>query len=116
MSDWRRAGEALERRRKEIGISKALLARRAEVDQSTIYKAINGERRGPDTYEKLDGALGWPAGTLIGIAYGGEPPADLRTDMDRLRSVERDVADMREDLRSMRAALNKLLDQEPDGV
>lgn len=107
-----RLGAALEARRIQLGMSKAELARRAHISESYVYKAISGTvQLGQDACRRLDGALGWPTGTIEEIVAGGEPPADAVSDPDRLARLEAQLARHDTDLAAVNVAVDQLCDE-----
>lgn len=116
--DWERMGQAIEERRGALDLSKAAVARRGPIDSSTLYHAIQGSKRSAATYEKIEKALNWPAGTLERIGQGGDPPEDALDDSARLRRIEEratsqemEVRRLTEEVRDLNGELSALSDQ-----
>jgi transcriptional regulator with XRE-family HTH domain len=106
-----RVGQSIEGRRLQLGMSKAELARRAHLSESTVHKAISGSLQlGEDSLRKLDGALGWPTGTLEAVLDGADPPPDAVSDPDRLARLEARLDRLAADLAAAHTALDRVLD------
>ena len=67
-------GEVVQARRTELGISRAELARRAEVDPKTVQSLEQDARWPLDVNRaRIEAALGWAPGSLDAIRNGNEP-------------------------------------------
>jgi transcriptional regulator with XRE-family HTH domain len=116
--DWHAVSDAANRRIHQLGLSKAEVARRSGLSESTIYK-LTTERTAlaPSNLSKVDRALDWPAGTLLKVgAEGAEPPSDVSTDPSRLKAVEDRLADFQVRLDLLAGLVEQLVDRggEPD--
>lgn len=69
-----KVGDQVVTRRAELGLSRAELARRADVDPKTL-QTLEQNRRWPQDVNraKIEQALGWAPGSLEAIRDGGEP-------------------------------------------
>lgn len=69
-----KVGDQVVTRRAELGLSRAELARRADVDPKTL-QTLERDRRWPQDVNraKIEQALGWAPGSLEAIRDGGEP-------------------------------------------
>lgn len=69
-----KVGDQVVTRRAELGLSRAELARRADVDPKTL-QTLEQDRRWPQDVNraKIEQALGWAPGSLEAIRDGGEP-------------------------------------------
>jgi len=76
MRDIAEVGRIVARRRLELGMDAAQLARSAAVDPKTVASLEHGERWPRDrSRAAIEAALGWKAGSLDDIRAGGEPTA-----------------------------------------
>ena len=76
MRDIAEVGRVVARRRLELGMDAAQLARTAAVDPKTVASLEHGERWPRDRSRvAIEAALGWRAGSLDDIRAGGEPTA-----------------------------------------
>jgi transcriptional regulator with XRE-family HTH domain len=76
MRDIAEVGRVVARRRLELGMDAAQLARTAAVDPKTLGSLEHGERWPRDrSRAAIEAALGWKAGSLDDIRAGGEPTA-----------------------------------------
>jgi transcriptional regulator with XRE-family HTH domain len=74
MRDIAEVGRIVARRRLELGMDAAQLARTAAVDPKTVASLEHGERWPRDRSRvSIESALGWKAGSLDDIRAGGEP-------------------------------------------
>jgi transcriptional regulator with XRE-family HTH domain len=74
MRDIAEVGRIVARRRLELGMDAAQLARGAAVDPKTVASLEHGERWPRDRSRAgIESALGWKAGSLDDIRAGGEP-------------------------------------------
>jgi transposase-like protein len=102
-ADWTRAGKAVDARIIARGAKIRAVARQAGIDPSTLWKLRRGHGQllSPQLRTRIDGALGWPAGTIDRIANDPNylPPADPDpADPDRLEVIERQLAEALERL------------------
>lgn len=71
VEEMRRAGEAVETRMKELGLTAPQLAKKAGISPATVRSFIRGERRLHDnTVERLVAALEWPPGEVSRRVWG----------------------------------------------
>jgi transcriptional regulator with XRE-family HTH domain len=76
MRDIAEVGRIVARRRLELGMDAAQLARTAAVDPKTVASLEHGERWPRDRSRAgIEAALGWKAGSLDDIRAGGQPTA-----------------------------------------
>lgn len=114
--DWERAGQAVEKRIGELGVPYRGIAKRADVDPSTLWKVRTGA--GCDVSEtvrrKLDVALQWPQGTIDRVAVDRryEPPVAVLTDPERLSALEASVTDLRKTVADLNRQIRRLLADE----
>jgi len=74
MRDIAEVGRIVARRRMELGMDAAQLARTAAVDPKTLASLEHGVRWPRDRSRAgIESALGWKAGSLDDIRAGGEP-------------------------------------------
>jgi transposase-like protein len=104
--DWERVGQAIDRRILERGVKIRAIARRAEVDPTTLWRLRrgHGELLSPQLRNRIEAALEWPPGTIdrIGSDPDYTPPIDPPpVDRDRLVNVEAE-------LRALRAEIERL--------
>jgi transcriptional regulator with XRE-family HTH domain len=72
VDELRRAGEAVETRMKELGLTVPQLAKKAGISPATVRSFIRGERRlHDDTIERLVAALDWAPGEISRRVWGG---------------------------------------------
>jgi hypothetical protein len=84
----------------------AWLVRQTEADPGTIGDFLNGNRWPKyKTQGRIEKALGWPAGTLMDIADGGEPP---EVDAEPAQGVGGDTQDAETE--------DELLYRRPEGL
>lgn len=70
--EWRRAGEIVAERMKELGLNAPRLAEKAEVHPSTVRALINGTRwPHATTRDRIVGALGWSPDEVTRRVWGG---------------------------------------------
>lgn len=88
--DWERVGEAIERRRQELRLSKAEVQRRANVSQPTLDGYLAGAPiRWASKIRGICDALEWTPDSIERLAAGGDavPTKTTLTDVEaRLRS------------------------------
>jgi len=113
VKDWVRMGDAIEERRKALDLTKAAVARRARISESTLYHAVHGSKRSEATYLAIERALNWPAGTLKHIGGGGDAPPEPLDDPARLRRVEERTDQHASELKAL-AATNARLAKKVD--
>ena len=79
-----KVGDQVVTRRAELGLSRAELARRADVDPKTL-QTLEQDRRWPQDVNraKIEQALGWAPGSLEAIRDGGEPTTAVGDFADR---------------------------------
>lgn len=80
-TDEARAIDAVRARLRELGWTQAKLQDEAPAAEATIRDFLTGKRWPRDqTLDRIDGALGWPLGSIAGIAEGAPIPRteDLR--------------------------------------
>lgn len=77
----RRAGDAVEARRQELALTQHQLARRAHVASDRVG-VIERAEEWPQTRTRkaIEAALGWREGTLLRIARGEDPEAQVAED------------------------------------
>jgi len=74
MRDIAEVGRIVARRRLELGMDAAQLARTAAVDPKTVASLEHGQRWPRDrSRASIEAALQWKAGSLDDIRAGGEP-------------------------------------------
>lgn len=75
--DIKRLGEAIETRRRELGITQAEFAERGELALATVQRVESGKiNPRAKTWKGLDQGAGWPPGTSQAIAEGSPIPED----------------------------------------
>lgn len=88
-------GEAVQTRRSELGLSRAELARRADVDPKTLQSLEQDARWPLDVNRaRIEAELGWAPGSLDSLREGGEPTL-LQPDRPRRATPKFTVADQR---------------------
>lgn len=102
--DYDAVADAVERRMRELGMTKTTLARAADVDRATIAKLLSRTAWTirPANLGKIERALDWPVGTIERLGDHRPPadqPLDLDAIVDRLDTIAREVNDLRALLR-----------------
>jgi len=97
--------EALRRERLRRGENQRHVAARFGVSQPSYYRWENGEATPRDKYRPAVAAyLGLDSPRLTKLLYETEEPATYTEMMERIAALERDVADLKEQLRTGRSA------------
>ncbi|GAA1765976.1 MazG nucleotide pyrophosphohydrolase domain-containing protein [Streptomonospora arabica] len=65
--------DAIDARRRHLGLKRWQLAHRAGVDPATIANLARGATVRPRTAARVEAALGWEPGSLASVAAGGMP-------------------------------------------
>jgi hypothetical protein len=111
--DWRRLGEAVQARMRELGIAdQADLIRATRLSPPTVKGILDGVPRSANarakTYQQLDDGLSWERGSTAAVLAGGAPVAH---DVKRggVSSPGDAVAEMEERLRSEIGAVDARL-------
>jgi transposase-like protein len=109
MRSWDHVGQQVDKRIRELGATKAAVARRAGVDTSTLWKvrAGHGDEVSERTMARIDKALRWPAGTIVAIRGGQEPPSEVLSDPDRLDRLEEELANLTQRLEDVTRMLER---------
>lgn len=104
--------DAINQRIAQLGMSKAEVARRANISESLLHKTLSGKHKmGGDSARRVDVALGWPTGTLQAVLdHDAAPPTDLLSGPDRLQHLEEDVAALRSDIATVVTLVQQLVD------
>lgn len=89
--DLKRLGEAIETRRRELGLTQTEFADRGELALATIQRVESGKiNPRAKTWKGLDQGAGWPPGTSRSITEGGPIPVNAPDQLavDQLSVIE----------------------------
>lgn len=107
---WDRVGDEIERRIADLGTTRKAVAKRAGIDESSLWKVRKGRggEVSADLRALIDQALRWPVGTIDAIYGGAEPPSEVLTDPQRLDRLEARLAAMAEQVERLSASFDQL--------
>ncbi|MCA9303023.1 MAG: LexA family transcriptional regulator [Phycisphaerales bacterium] len=91
-----RFGDAMKQMRVRLHLSLAELAERVGCAKSYLSGIENGHKGPPsdELIERLEEALSFPSGKLFECAHWDRTPAQVRTDLDSLKSRERSALEL----------------------
>lgn len=97
--DWQRVARFVRERRLRL----ALNQEDSRTSPSTWTKIENAKQNGykPFTLGRIEADLQWPAGTIMNLAHGGNPPEVDTSGEDRIRALEAQVAELTRLVRRM---------------
>lgn len=87
--DWDAVARAIDARMRELDLTQAELAVRADVAPETVRELRNNlkpRRRNPRTLAAISEALDWPPGHLASVLAGGESSDSRAEDAESMRA------------------------------